>query len=146
MSTLNVIRPSPVSSLRMTEAEYEAWTTEDTDTEWVAGEVRFKVPIDIGHDKLQFAVKGSLLEVVHRGSLGEVLGDRFAMRLANVPSRREPDVLFIARGNPSPLSRSLLDGPCDIAVEIVSPSSPTMDCPRPRRPGPSPSSGWRSRP
>ena len=123
MSTLDTITPSPVSPLRMTEQEFVDWAGEEISAEWVDGEVRLKVAIDDLHEFLQTAIKASLLALVRRKSLGQVRGDRASMRLPHRPSRREPDVMFIANDNPATVTRTLVDGACDLAVEIVSPDS-----------------------
>ncbi|MBI4788678.1 MAG: Uma2 family endonuclease [Chloroflexi bacterium] len=45
------------------------------------------------------------------------------MRLPNVPSGREPDILFIANEHRDRLKTTFLDGPADVVVEIISPES-----------------------
>jgi len=61
-----------------------------------------------------------------------VRGPQFTMRLS-IPgqrkkiSRREPDIFFVAAGRCDLLKRTLLEGPPDLAVEIVSPESQNTD-------------------
>ncbi|MGH2368541.1 MAG: Uma2 family endonuclease [Chloroflexota bacterium] len=64
--------------------------------------------------------------------LGVVLGAPFPVRLQ--PNRvrrrgsgREPDILFIARDHLDRIRDNYLDGPADLAVEIVSPSGRHRD-------------------
>lgn len=128
MSTLDVITPSPVTSFPMTEDEYVAWVGEKAHAEWVAGQVRVKAVIDEVHDLLQSAIKESVRALIRKtGQGGEVRGDEFAMRLPQSPSYREPDMIYVAGINASPLTRTLLDGPCDVVLEVVSPSSINED-------------------
>jgi len=49
------------------------------------------------------------------------------MRLRNRPSGREPDVIFIAHNRLSLLQSVYLDGPADLAIEIISPDSRARD-------------------
>jgi Uma2 family endonuclease len=56
-----------------------------------------------------------------------VLFATFLMRLRHRPSGRVPDVLFVATEHLDRLKDTYLDGPADLAVEIVSPSSEVRD-------------------
>jgi Uma2 family endonuclease len=58
-------------------------------------------------------------------SLGIILSAPFQMRVGN--SGREPDLLFVAQANIERLKKTYLDGPADLAVEIISPESATRD-------------------
>jgi len=49
------------------------------------------------------------------------------MKLEVRPSGREPDILFIARENLGRLKLNYLDGPANLAVEIISPESQSRD-------------------
>jgi Uma2 family endonuclease len=51
----------------------------------------------------------------------------FQMRLQNLSRGREPDILFVLRANESRIRRTYLDGPCDLAIEVVSPESRLRD-------------------
>src|SRR5262249_57909952 len=53
--------------------------------------------------------------------LGKVFDAPFLMKLAR--SAREPDVLFVANDHLNRMRATLLDGPADLAVEIISPES-----------------------
>jgi Uma2 family endonuclease len=57
--------------------------------------------------------------------LGEVLVAPVQMKLER--SGREPDILFIATENRSRLDGRLLNGPADLAIEVVSPDSRKRD-------------------
>jgi Uma2 family endonuclease len=49
------------------------------------------------------------------------------MRLETRPSGREPDLVFIATEHLDRLKDTYLDGPADLAVEVVSPDSDVRD-------------------
>jgi Uma2 family endonuclease len=59
--------------------------------------------------------------------LGRVIAAPFEMRLQDVPSSREPDILFVRSANLERLDGKRLNGPADLAIEIVSPDSATRD-------------------
>jgi Uma2 family endonuclease len=69
---------------------------------------------------------------VRRKNLGKVYGSRVACRLddANAP---EPDILFVAEKNRGRLHRGGVEGPPDLAIEIVSPESVERDYKKKRR-------------
>lgn len=73
-------------------------------------------------------IEGFLYEVlrayVRLHGLGEVIQAPFQMKLEH---GREPDLLFLARENLDRLGEIHLDGPADVAVEIVSPESVGRD-------------------
>ncbi len=63
---------------------------------------------------------------VRRRKLGEIYGSRFACRLddTNAP---EPDILFVAAANLKRIKYGGVEGPPDLAIEIVSPESVERD-------------------
>jgi Uma2 family endonuclease len=112
---------------KITFQEFLDWCDEDTWAEWVDGEVIMVSPASFEHQDL-----GSLLETVLRifvesRDLGKLLRAPFVMRLPIRPSGREPDLLFVSRERRDLIKHSFLDGPADVAVEIVSPESVGRD-------------------
>lgn len=49
------------------------------------------------------------------------------MKLVRRPSGREPDVIFVSRQLLGTLKNNYLDGPADLAIEVISPDSRTRD-------------------
>ena len=68
-----------------------------------------------------------LTHFVEAHGRGVVLSSRFQMKTSAHLAGREPDVLFLAVENRGRLHENFLDGPADLAVEIVSPDSATRD-------------------
>ncbi|MGE3273004.1 MAG: Uma2 family endonuclease, partial [Chloroflexota bacterium] len=64
---------------------------------------------------------------VQPGRLGRVFYAPALMRLAQRPSGREPDLLFVRAEHTHRIRRSYVDGPADLVVEIVSPESVERD-------------------
>ncbi len=111
----------------LTFEEFLEWCDSETRAEWVNGEIVLMSPASSRHQRI-----GSFLEAVLRPyaearSLGEVFRAPFLMRLAQVPSGREPDLFLVATERLDLVKQTYLDGPADLAVEIVSPESASRD-------------------
>ena len=110
----------------MTYEEFLDWADEDTYAEWVDGKVELMSPANRKHQKLALYLASLLSEFEERGA-GEVYIAPFQMKMANVRRGREPDVIFVVTENLSNLKNNYLDGPADLAIEIVSPESVLRD-------------------
>jgi Uma2 family endonuclease len=111
----------------MTEEEFLAWCDEDVRAEWVDGEVIIMSPSSLKHVRIinwLCAVMG--LYVKARG-LGEVLTTDYLVHLDGRRVMRLPDVMFIANEHLDRLKPTYLEGPPDLAVEVVSPDSQERD-------------------
>ncbi len=117
----------PVPGVRMTERQFVAWSTPGAlPAEWVDGEVYLMGTPSLAHQLLSGWLYRFLSGFVEFHDLGLVLIP-LATRLADVPARRDPDLLFIAKSR-LPLPRdNHLEGPPDLAVEIVSPDGAVRD-------------------
>lgn len=113
--------------LRMTFEEFLEWDAEGTRAEWVNGEVQFHSPVTNLHDEL----RGLLLCVVggfaEERELGVVRSEPFVMKTGPTLPGRTPDLLFLAKENRGRIQRTHLEGPADVAVEIVSRDSRRRD-------------------
>jgi Uma2 family endonuclease len=99
---------------------------EDIRAEWVEGEVIVMVPASDRHqDLVRFLL--TLLNLYTEGhDLGWLRDAPFLMRLS--PSLvREPDLLFVTNEHRDRVKEAYLDGPADLAIEIVSPDSIARD-------------------
>jgi Uma2 family endonuclease len=118
--------------LRMSEEEFIAWYTFEGQAEWVDGEVVIMSPVSLAHEHIQWWVKNLLKFYCDDKRLGMVMGPQFVMRLKfsaqrKKVSRREPDILFVAEARKDLVKPNHLDGPPDLAVEIISPESQNRD-------------------
>ena len=118
-------RPLPAGKLSF--EEFLAWCDEDTWAEWVDGKVMMVSPASRRHQDLADFLTSILRIYVESRGLGLVLSAPFLMRLPNIPSGREPDILFVATAHKDRLEETYLDGPADLVVEIVSPESRLRD-------------------
>lgn len=95
--------------------------------EWVEGKVIKLSPIHERHDELSrflvilFAAYFGLREI------GQLRAAPFVMRGLPGLSKREPDIQVILKSNPVQPQPTIMDGPADICIEIVSPGSEAVD-------------------
>jgi Uma2 family endonuclease len=112
----------------MTEQEFLAWIErEDVRAEWVDGEAFELMPPDERHQDISGFLLIILRMFATRLGLGKVLDAPFEMRLRTRPSYREPDLLFVSVEHASHLDGQRLDGPADLAVEIIGDDSSSRD-------------------
>jgi Uma2 family endonuclease len=112
---------------KMTYEEFLARADEDVPAEWVDGEVILMSPASKRHQRLVSFLTSVLQLFVEANQSGVVLLAPFQMKLASRPSGREPDVLFISSERLDRLKEMYLDGPADLAVEVVSADSQRRD-------------------
>jgi Uma2 family endonuclease len=106
--------------------EFLDWAGEDDKAEWVDGEVVLLMPETELHNDLAVFLTTLFQVYVSRFGLGKVFTS-FLMRLVTRPSGRTPDVLFVAKEHLDRMRGTYVDGPADLAVELVSPSSQQRD-------------------
>ncbi len=100
---------------------------EDTRVEWVDGEVVLLAPASDRHQNLSDFLTAILRIHAEAKNLGTVRSAPFQMYLAGVQRGREPDILFIAKEHRHRIQETHLDGPADLAIEILSPESRLRD-------------------
>jgi len=108
---------------KMSFDEFLAWCDEDTRAEWVNGEVQMVSPAGDKHQDLADFLLTLLRQFVRHNQLGWIRSAPFLMRLPEVPSGREPDVLFVRTEHLDRVKPTYLDGPADLVIEITSPES-----------------------
>ena len=125
LELLALLSADPTKPATMTYDEFLAWADEDTLAEWVDGKVVMTSPASAQHQYLAIFLATTLATYVTIHDLGTVLTGPFQMKLAR--SGREPDVLFVAKEHLARLQPTLLQGPADLVVEIVSDESVARD-------------------
>ena len=125
LELLALLSADPTKPATMTYEEFLAWADEDTLAEWVDGKVVMTSPASAQHQYLAIFLATTLSTYVTIHDLGTVLTGPFQMKLAR--SGREPDVLFVAKEHLARLQPTLLQGPADLVVEIVSDESVARD-------------------
>jgi Uma2 family endonuclease len=112
---------------RMSYEEFLDWCDEDTLAEWVDGQVILTSPASYRHQTVADFLVKTLGIYVEQRCLGVVISAPFQMKLTAARSGREPDILFISQEHLGRLKGTYLDGPADLAVEVVSPESRLRD-------------------
>jgi Uma2 family endonuclease len=112
--------------LRMTYEEFLASEVSESHAEWVDGEVTVFMPQNLQHHDVVVFLYQLLSLLLRRTGGGKALIAPFEMRL-NQRSSREPDLLFVKQDHLDRLDRQRLNGPADLAVEVISPESVTRD-------------------
>ena len=101
--------------------------------EWVRGYVIEMSPVALRHeqivDYLRMLLNAWLARKTAPGRkpIGVLVGMPFVMRTDVAPSGRLPDLQLILETNPGELTETVMLGPADLCVEVVSPESETRD-------------------
>ena len=98
---------------------------EGESAEWVDGWVYPMSPVGREHQRIGLFLASILHEWVEARHAGEVFYEKLQMRLAS--TGREPDIIFVRADHLHRVSETYLDGPGDIAIEIVSAESKGRD-------------------
>ncbi len=133
LETVEAIQPvtvnmagAPVPGGKVSYADFLEWADEDTYAEWVDGEIELmSSPASRKHQDVKGFLESAIRLFAETYDLGEVYSAGLQMKLPG--SGREPDVLFISTARLGQLKETFLDGPADLAVEIVSPESVERD-------------------
>ena len=116
----------PLPDQPLSEEEFVAWCDEDVKAEWVEGRVIMMSPANTAHVRLTSFLDRVMAAFVERRDLGEVFGPELATRLSPC-IRRVPDLMFVAKERLPNVGPTHLEGPPDLALEIVSPDSVERD-------------------
>jgi Uma2 family endonuclease len=113
---------------RISFEDFIATLDEDSRVEWVDGQVVPMSPVSKRHDEITGFIYAILRGFLRRRKLGgRVVHDDFQMKLGPTRSSRVPDVAYVAPEHEARLEDTFLNGPADLAVEVVSPDSRTRD-------------------
>ena len=91
--------------------------------ELIHGEYTVASPASYSHERLFVFLMTVLNTFVRKHGLGVVLGSRTAVRLGIPGEVYEPDLCFIRRERTGLITSTYVDGPPDLAIEILSRST-----------------------
>jgi Uma2 family endonuclease len=112
---------------RMSKAAFLEWAlATEINAEWVDGEVILMASANRDHLEVDRWFDYVLSTFVRRHQLGVVIDDMF-IDVTGRRSLRVPDLLFVRSDREAIIHHTLLVGPPDLAVEVVSPDSRTRD-------------------
>src|SRR5258706_10444738 len=95
--------------------------------EWVDGKVVDMAPIGGEHSEEHSWLDALFRHYVETNQCGAIRLDPFQMRTGPDLPGRAPDIIFVSNDSINRLHETYLDGPADVAVEIVSPGSGGTD-------------------
>lgn len=131
MTTLTVAAPVvlPASEIIATGVSVEDYMRlyAETHHEWVEGVVVKMSPVTLQHDALTIYLRQWLNAYFALNPMGRVAGEPFVMQMDAVGRSREPDLQVILNDNPGQLTHTVMIGPADICIEVVSPESVARD-------------------
>ncbi len=106
---------------------YLAWDTDGKIVEWVDGEAIIHMPPSRRHQQLLQFLFQLIDQFVRIGDYGRAMMPPFEVKIQPGGSSREPDIFFVATEHADRLEAKRLNGPPDLVVEVISPSSVTRD-------------------
>ncbi len=106
--------------------EFCALVPDGQKADLIDGVIYVASPDNTDANSLFMWLGGLIYDFVQHKKLGKVYGERAAFRVNNV-NAPEPDIAFVHRRRLGLVKRGYIDGPPDLAVEIVSPESEGRD-------------------
>lgn len=107
-------------------AEFLELVREDDKADLLHGGIYIASPENLDHNDLVRWLTSVLSEFTEERNLGRITVNKVAFRLSD-DSASEPDIGFIAASRLNLLRSGYIDGPPDLAIEIVSPESVDRD-------------------
>ncbi|HEY3269250.1 MAG TPA: Uma2 family endonuclease [Armatimonadota bacterium] len=121
------VSPPQAVPATMTFEEFIAYPHADPHVEWVNGKVVPMSPVTERHADVVGFLSALIRTYAGEKRLGAVYGEPYQMRAAeNLPSR-SPDIVYVAAANAARVLSGYLNGPADVAIEVVSPESRGRD-------------------
>jgi Uma2 family endonuclease len=119
----------PGTSRRKTRMTFQEFLVkyDGTHTEWVNGEVVPMTPVSEEHARVGVFLLEAVAAYVKVKKLGRVFYEPFVMKTGPDLPGRSPDLIFVSDRNLKRLHKNYLEGPSDLAIEIISPDSRTLD-------------------
>ena len=98
---------------------------EDTFAEWVDGRIIMSPPVSFKHQDIVSFLVYLLQSYIVPKNLGKILLAPYQMKMEK--SGREPDIIYVSYQHYDRIRHVYLDGPADMAVEIISKESRHRD-------------------
>ncbi len=111
---------------RMTFEEFVHWVPAGVQAEWVDGEAII-LTTSARHVRLSRLLTSLLSTFVAMFNLGEVFPAPFLMRARPDGPGREPDLIVLLAPHLDRVHQLGIDGPADLAIELLSPETVTTD-------------------
>lgn len=118
---------TPVLEEAITYDSFLETVGEDVRAEWVEGKIFKMSPPSERHQNISRFLSALLSHYDEAFNLGAVRPAPFQMKTGEALPGREPDLVFVLRANLERLKKNRLEGPADLAVEIISLESRARD-------------------
>ena len=110
----------------MTAQEFLDW--EHTGfAEWIDGKAYQYMPATDNHQSIVLFLAALMDQFVFLKGLGRILLAPYSLQGRTGGPVREPDIMFVANDNLVNMRKTHIEGPCDIAIEVISDDSPRRD-------------------
>jgi len=110
----------------VSDEEFWEMSNEDSNYELIDGVLIIHSPASEEHEDLFRWLSAILSYYIDKNEIGKIYGSRFVMRLG--PKwNPEPDLMIILQDNYDRITSNYLNGPADIAIEIISKSTRDID-------------------
>lgn len=127
LETVTTQSPAVSSDEYISFEEYLERASENYVSEWVDGTIIERSPANFEHQNIVSFLVTILRIYIEKNDLGIIVASPFAMRLEEQKRGREPDLLFVTKERAHLIEKTYLNGPADLAVEIISPESIVRD-------------------
>jgi Uma2 family endonuclease len=125
MAQVQAVERREPPSGKLTYEEFLDWYDGSFQAEWVDGAVIVLMPPTPRHALIAMFLAVVLELYVRMHNLGHILAAPVQVKLPQ--SGREPDILFIASEHLDRILATRIQGPVDLAIEVVSPESVRRD-------------------
>lgn len=119
--------PQIPNTQKMSYEDFLEWNGDEGWFEWVNGEVLEMSSPSVLHQDISDFLTAILRFFVEANQLGRVISAPFQLKFDFRNSGRQPDIMFVSKGNSENIKKQYVDKTADLVIEIISPESRTRD-------------------
>jgi Uma2 family endonuclease len=119
--------PQIPNTQKMSYEDFLEWNGDEGWFEWVNGEVFEMSNPSLIHQDISDFLTAILRFFVEANQLGRVISAPFQLKFDFRNTGRQPDIMFVSKGNSENIKKQYVDKTADLVIEIISPESRTRD-------------------
>jgi Uma2 family endonuclease len=119
--------PQIPNTQKMSYEDFLEWNGDEGWFEWVNGEVFEMSHPSLIHQDISDFLTAILRFFVEANQLGRVISAPFQLKFDFRNTGRQPDIMFVSKGNSENIKKQYVDKTADLVIEIISPESRTRD-------------------